>query len=82
MRQLLELFRRIAVQCQEGTSNENKDQLSSDCPAKPEQQTKSSATTALATPEQRATTGSLEEHDTNLLANDAIGPSKAGGGPW
>lgn len=80
--QLLDLFRRIAVQCQEVTSNENKDRLSSDCPAKHEQQTKSSPPTTLATPEQRAKTGSLEEHDTNLLANHAIDPSTTGGGPW
>jgi hypothetical protein len=82
MRQLLELFRRIEVQCQEGTSDENKDQAASDSTRKHKQRTKSKSPATLATSEQRATTGDQVEHDTNLLANDAIDPSKAGGGPW
>jgi hypothetical protein len=82
MRQLLDLFRRIAVQCQEGTSHENTGQPPADSTPKREQRTESSAATTLATSEQRATTGSRAEHYTNLLANDAIDRSKAGGGAW
>ena len=81
MRQLLELFRRIEVQCQEGASNENKGQLSSDSTPKRKQRTKSSPAAAVATSEQRATTSTLAEHQPNLLANIASEhPSKAGGG--
>jgi hypothetical protein len=82
MRQLLELFRRIEVQCQEGTSHENKEQPSSDSTPKRKQRTKSSAATTLAPSEQRATTGSRAEDHTNLLANDAIDDSQAGGSAW
>ncbi len=81
MRQLLELFRRIEVQCQEGASNENKGQPSADPTPKRKGRTKSSPATTLATSEQRATTGTLAAHQPNLLANAASErPSKAGGG--
>jgi hypothetical protein len=83
MRQLLELFRRLEIQCQEGTSHENQGQLSSDSTPKRKQRTKSSPPATLATSEPRATTGSLAEHQPNLLANDASDrPAKAGGGTW
>lgn len=83
VRQLLELFRRLEIQCQEGTSDEKKGQPAADSTAKRKQRTKSSAATTLAAAEPSATTGSLAEHQTNLLANEASDrPSKAGGGAW
>jgi hypothetical protein len=80
MRQLLELFRRIEVQCQEGASNENKGQPSSDSTPKRKQRTKSSPAATLATSEQKATTGTFAEHQPNLLATGASDrTTKAGG---
>lgn len=83
MRQLLELFRRLEIQCQEGTSDENKGQPAADSIPKRKQRTKSSPTATLATAEPRATTDRLAEHPTNLLANAPSDRStKAGGGTW
>ena len=80
MRQLLELFRRIEIQCQEGTSDENKDQPASDSTPKRKQRTKSTPAATLATSEAKATTGTFTKHQPNLLATGASDrTTKAGG---
>jgi hypothetical protein len=75
VRQLLALFRRIEIQCQEASSDENNKKASGGNKA---QRTKGSPTT-LAMPEQPTTTKRSAKRGSSLLADDTSTQASAGG---